>query len=76
VKGIPQASSAPRMGGNAGLWAHIQSVRSLDVLKAQGVNEADLGVDAENQSEASGLCQRLGDKTFGIDTWFRISMEA
>jgi hypothetical protein len=65
-----------KRGENAVLWARIQSVRSLQVLKAQGMNEAELGVDAENEREAFELHQRLGYKTFGVDSWFRISMEA
>jgi mycothiol synthase len=50
-------------------------VRSLQALKAQGMNEAELGVDVENESGAFGLYQRLGYKTFSIDTWFRKPME-
>jgi len=38
------------------------------------MNEAELGVDVENESGAFGLYQRLGYKTFSIDTWFRKPM--
>ena len=48
---------------------------SLRVLKAHGMNEAELGVDSENQSGALGLYQRLGYQTFSTDTWFRKTME-
>ena len=49
--------------------------RSLQVLKAQGMEEAELGVDAENESAAFRLYENLGYKTFSVDTWFRKSME-
>jgi mycothiol synthase len=49
-------------------------VRSLLLLKAQGMEEAELGVDVENESGAFELYQRLGYKTFSIDTWFRKPM--
>jgi mycothiol synthase len=49
--------------------------RSLQVLKEQGMLEAELGVDSENESAAFSLYQRLGYKTFSIDTWFRKTME-
>jgi mycothiol synthase len=45
--------------------------RSLQVLKEQGMTEAELGVDAENESAAFHLYESLGYKTFSIDTWFR-----
>lgn len=48
--------------------------RSLQVLKEQGVTEAELGVDAENESAAFRLYERLGYKTFSVDTWFRKAM--
>ena len=48
---------------------------SLRVLKAHGMNEAELGVDSENQSGALGLYQRLGYRTDNTDTWFRKTME-
>jgi ribosomal protein S18 acetylase RimI-like enzyme len=48
--------------------------RSLQVLKEQGILEAELGVDAENESAAFSLYQRMGYKTFSIDTWFRKPM--
>jgi mycothiol synthase len=48
--------------------------RSLQVLRAQGLHEAELGVDAENESAAFRLYQSLGYKTFSVDTWFRKSM--
>jgi mycothiol synthase len=48
--------------------------RSLQVLKEQGILEAELGVDAENESAAFNLYQQMGYKTFSIDTWFRKPM--
>lgn len=45
--------------------------RSLQVLKDGGMLEAELGVDAENESAAFSLYQRMGYQTFSIDTWFR-----
>jgi len=48
--------------------------KSLQVLKAQGLNEAELGVDSENESAAFSLYQRMGYRTFSIDTWFRKTM--
>lgn len=45
--------------------------RGLQVLKAQGMSEAELGVDAENESAAFQLYQSLGYRTFSVDTWFR-----
>lgn len=47
----------------------------LRVLKANGMGEAELGVDSENKSGALGLYQKLGYQTFSTDTWFRKSME-
>ena len=49
--------------------------RSLQVLKDQGMLEAELGVDSENESAAFNHYQRMGYKTFSIDTWFRKTME-
>lgn len=48
--------------------------RGLQVLKEHGATEAELGVDAENESAAFRLYERLGYKTFSIDTWFRKKM--
>jgi ribosomal protein S18 acetylase RimI-like enzyme len=48
--------------------------KSLQVLKAQGMQEAELGVDSENESGAYGFYQRMGFKTFSTDTWFRKPM--
>lgn len=45
--------------------------RSLQVLKDQGVTEAELGVDSENESAAFRLYQRLGYQTYSVDTWYR-----
>jgi len=45
--------------------------RSLQVLKEHGATEAELGVDAENESAAFRLYERLGYKTFSVDTWYR-----
>jgi thiamine kinase-like enzyme/GNAT superfamily N-acetyltransferase len=49
--------------------------RSLQVLKAQGMTEAELGVDSENESAAFRLYQKMGYQTYGVDTWFRKAME-
>lgn len=49
--------------------------RSLQVLKEQGMQEAELGVDSENESAAFSLYQRIGYKTFSIDTWYRKPMD-
>jgi mycothiol synthase len=49
--------------------------RSLQVLKEHGMQEAELGVDAENESAAFRLYQNLGYKTFSVDTWFRKAIE-
>lgn len=49
--------------------------RSLRVLQEQGLQEAELGVDAENESAAFQLYQRIGYKTVTVDTWFRKKME-
>jgi ribosomal protein S18 acetylase RimI-like enzyme len=48
--------------------------KSLQVLKAQGMQEAELGVDTENESGAYGFYQRMGYQTFSTDTWFRKPM--
>lgn len=45
--------------------------RSLQVLKAQGMTEAELGVDSQNESAAFRLYESLGYKTYSVDTWFR-----
>jgi ribosomal protein S18 acetylase RimI-like enzyme len=45
--------------------------RSLQVLKAQGMTEAELGVDSENESAAFQLYQKIGYQTFSVDTWYR-----
>ena len=45
--------------------------RSLQVLQAQGMTEAELGVDAENESAAFRLYTQLGYQTFSVDTWYR-----
>ena len=48
--------------------------KSLQVLKERGILEAELGVDAENESAAFSLYQRMGYQTFSVDTWFRKPM--
>jgi mycothiol synthase len=50
-------------------------VRSLQVLKAQGMEEAELGVDSENESGAYGFYQGMGYQTFSTDIWFRKPMD-
>ncbi len=49
--------------------------RSLQTLKVQGMEEAELGVDAENESGAFGFYQRLGYRTFSTDIWYRKPMD-
>ena len=49
--------------------------RSLKVLKDQGMMEAELGVDSENESAAFRLYQRLGYQTYSVDTWYRKPMQ-
>ena len=45
--------------------------KGLQVLKDQGMQEAELGVDTENESGAHGFYQRMGYQTFSTDIWFR-----
>jgi ribosomal protein S18 acetylase RimI-like enzyme len=45
--------------------------RSLQVLRNHGMEEAELGVDSENESQAFGLYKRMGYQTYSIDIWFR-----
>jgi mycothiol synthase len=45
--------------------------RSLRLLKEQGMNEAELGVDSENESGAYGFYERMGYVTERTDIWFR-----
>ncbi len=47
---------------------------SLRLLKAQGATEVELGVDAENESAAFRLYERLGYRTFSVDIWYRKGM--
>jgi GNAT superfamily N-acetyltransferase len=49
--------------------------RSLQVLKAQGMEEAELGVDMENESGAYEFYKRMGYETFSTDIWYRKPME-
>jgi mycothiol synthase len=49
-------------------------MRSLQVLKEQGMQETELGVDSENESGAFGFYHRLGFETFSTDIWFRKPM--
>lgn len=49
--------------------------RGLQALKDQGMQEAELGVDTENESGAQGFYQRMGYQTFSTDIWFRKPME-
>jgi ribosomal protein S18 acetylase RimI-like enzyme len=44
---------------------------SLQVLKAQGMTEAELGVDSQNESAAFHLYEQLGYRTYSVDTWYR-----
>ncbi|MDD5263776.1 MAG: GNAT family N-acetyltransferase [Candidatus Bipolaricaulis sp.] len=45
--------------------------RSLRVLTQQGMDEAELGVDSENESGAYGFYERMGYVTETTDIWFR-----
>jgi mycothiol synthase len=49
--------------------------RSLRELKEQGMEEAELGVDTENESGAYEFYRRMGYLTFSTDIWFRKPME-
>jgi len=49
--------------------------KGLRVLQAHGMNEAELGVDSENESGALGLYRSMGYETESTDTWFRKPME-
>lgn len=51
-------------------------VRSLWLLKEEGVEEAELGVDSENDSGAYGFYQRLGYVTERTDIWLRKPLDA
>ena len=48
--------------------------RSLQLLKVQGMQEVELGVDAENASGAFEFYKGMGYQTFSIDIWFRKPM--
>ena len=50
-------------------------VRSLHVLRDEGMDEAELGVDSENDSGAFGFYQRMGYVTERTDIWFRKPLE-
>lgn len=49
--------------------------RSLRQLREEGMNEAELGVDSENESGAYGFYERLGYVTERTDIWFRKPLE-
>lgn len=49
--------------------------KGLQVLMDQGMVEAELGVDTENESGAHGFYQRMGYQTFSTDIWFRKPMQ-
>jgi ribosomal protein S18 acetylase RimI-like enzyme len=51
-------------------------VRSLRLLKEEGMDEAELGVDSENDSGAYGFYQRLGYVTERTDIWLRKPVDA
>ena len=55
--------------------ASVLLTRGLQVLKDQGMQEAELGVDTENESGAHGFYQRMGYQTFSTDIWFRKPMQ-
>ena len=49
--------------------------RSLRLLKHQGMEEAELGVDSENDSGAHDFYLRMGYQTFSTDLWLRKPMD-
>ncbi|HUS94132.1 MAG TPA: GNAT family N-acetyltransferase [Patescibacteria group bacterium] len=49
--------------------------QSLRTLKAQGMKEAELGVDSENESGADEFYRKMGFQTFSKDSWFRKPMD-
>ena len=51
-------------------------VRSLRLLKEEGMEEAELGVDSENDSGAFGFYSRLGYVTERTDIWLRKPLDA
>ena len=51
-------------------------IRSLRLLQDEGVDEAELGVDSENDSGAYGFYERLGYVTERTDIWFRKPLDA
>ncbi len=51
-------------------------VRGLRLLKEAGMDEAELGVDSENDSGAYGFYQRLGYVTERTDIWLRKPLDA
>jgi len=50
-------------------------LRSLREFKELGIQEAELGVDSENESGAFAFYHRLGYETFSTDIWFRKPIE-
>ena len=49
--------------------------RSLQEIKEQGMEEAELGVDAENESGAYEFYRSMGYQTYSTDIWFRKPMD-
>jgi mycothiol synthase len=49
--------------------------QSLRLLKEQGMDEAELGVDMNNESRAYELYKKMGYETYSTDIWFRKPME-
>jgi mycothiol synthase len=49
-------------------------VQSLRALKIHGMEEAELGVDSENESGAYEFYRRMGYQTYSTDIWFRKPM--
>jgi ribosomal protein S18 acetylase RimI-like enzyme len=73
-RGYTEHIFVPQPWRNRGLAAALLA-SSLQVLKDNGMEEAELGVDSENESGAFGFYQRMGYKTYSIDIWFRKPME-
>jgi mycothiol synthase len=44
---------------------------SLRILKEQGMDEAELGVDRENESGAYAFYKTMGYQTYSTDIWYR-----
>jgi mycothiol synthase len=85
IEGLPEDEKAPQRGFTEHIFvkppwrkrglAGALIAQSLRVLKANGMQAAELGVDSDNESAAFYLYQKMGYKTFSVDTWFRKAMD-